>query len=256
MLHTCVYRSTTIAATGFNKVDAQEDGWLQDTDGAFVFPRSMDIYTWYMRRNQEAIERFRLESSHWRAHGMPTFVPALGRITATTEPVILPELRGPAKIIIPQLDPIYCYVEDTVGEALVTLVTLWVGDRNFNIASGEAFTLRFTCSVPVQSSVWGSGPLTPELPLPAGRYQVIGMRAIQQGITTGQIARLVFQNQGPRPGVPIVFSNIQVFPNYWRYGNYGAWGEFEHTQIPIVEILSTTTGTEAPLVDLDLIKIR
>ena len=255
MLHLCCYRSVTVAAVGFNKVDALEDGWLNEQDGAFIFPKPYDIYTWWMFRNDQTTRRFRLEASPWRDHGYPNFIPTNAREAASQVSDILPEIPRNTKITVPRLEPTYCYVEDVAGAALNTCIALWIGNQDYGIAGGETFTLKFTCSFAVQAGIWSSGVLTPEITLPSGRYQVIGMYSESPTVTL-LMTRLIFQNQPYRPGVPVNFAPLQIFPNYWRYGHYGVLGEFDHTQVPIIELLGTSSNNEAPSIYLDLIKVR
>ena len=86
--------------------------------------------------------------------------------------------------------------------------------------------------------------------LPAGQYQVVGMRV--QG-TNLVAARLVFQGFPWRPGAPAVNVLGDEDNKYFRMGRMGIWGEFDQTSPPTMDCLGVTDTTQ--VVYLDLIKV-
>jgi len=141
---------------------------------------------------------------------------------------------------------------DTTAAALQWLL-MWLADGPIRPVTGEMFTNRFTGTTTLVVDVWTNGTITPDDRLPAGRYAVVGMRAISAGIVA---ARLVFPGeQGYRPGVlGALLDDNHDWPGF-RFGGMGIFGEFEHNQIPSVEYLSSVADT-AEEVYLDLIKVR
>jgi len=118
--------------------------------------------------------------------------------------------------------------------------------------SGKIFTVKATSSTTCTANKWTSGTLTFSQDLPAGRYQVVGMRAKSANIVA---ARLMFVGQVWRAGCIGVRSYDAEYDRMFRYGNLGVFGEFEFDQPPQIEFLATS-GDTSEEVWLDLIQIR
>lgn len=109
------------------------------------------------------------------------------------------------------------------------------------------------------ANVWQATAIVFDQALRAGTYAVVGMSA--HGVTM-TAARLVFGNQGARPGVVglngVLGTKAQPdFANgLFRYGRSGVWGTFTHTNPPVVEVLCQAADAAATMrFDLDIIKI-
>lgn len=118
-------------------------------------------------------------------------------------------------------------------------------------AGTPIYTVRATNGSTLVANTWTNGALTLGQALPAGNWGVVGMKAYSAGL---QAARLVFANQGPRPGC--IGSDAIDDPDYemFRRGNLGLWGTFPHDTIPTVDFLSDSADT-SQVVLLDLIKL-
>jgi len=98
--------------------------------------------------------------------------------------------------------------------------------------------------------------------LRAGTYALVGMKATGQSMVA---ARLVFGNQGPRPGVVANargaanvggFMQVDQAKGLFRYGRLGVWGSFTHTNPPVVEVLCTVADAAATMhFAFDVIKV-
>lgn len=128
---------------------------------------------------------------------------------------------------------------------------VWLSDGETTPINGEVIAVRFTGTTTLVANSWTNAAITFDQSLPAGRYQVVGMRAESAGL---QLARLVFVGGIWRPGC-IGFANAgQVEPNIFRDGGLGAWGEFAHNTPPTIDYLSNSADTAQAGV-LDLIKL-
>lgn len=129
---------------------------------------------------------------------------------------------------------------------------IWLADGPLVPVHGDIRTLRATSSITSAGYEWAHGALSFAQTLPAGRYQVVGMRMHGTGLIAG---RLVFVGGTWRPGVPgcgaIDVEDLKVF----RRGHSGAFGEFEFDQPPSVDILSDRAVT-AQTFELDMIQVR
>ena len=83
--------------------------------------------------------------------------------------------------------------------------------------------------------------------LAAGKYQVVGMRANGTNLVA---ARLVFGNQGPRPGCPAVNDEVDQDYPLFRDGKLGVWGEFTNSNPPTLDALGVTDTAQEVFLDL------
>ena len=129
---------------------------------------------------------------------------------------------------------------------------LWLADGPIAPVRGEIHTIKADVDASSAGDVWENENMTLYQTLPAGRYQVVGMKAFGTGLLA---ARLIFVGGIWRPGVPagevVGEPEIPMF----RKGNFGVFGEFEFDQPPTVDLLGTAAVTDADLY-LDLIQIR
>ena len=136
------------------------------------------------------------------------------------------------------------------SETRVTAI-VFLADGPITPVRGKIFTVKCTSSTTLTEYQWTNGSLTFSQDLPAGRYQVVGMRAESSGLIA---ARLVFPGYPWRPGVIGRTSASQPDILQFRYGNFGIFGEFDHNRPPTVDFLSSSADT-SEVVYLDLIKV-
>lgn len=140
--------------------------------------------------------------------------------------------------------------EDAAGASRVTAL-VWFSSGPVTPVTGKIQTVRATGATTLGASVWTNCALTFSQTLPAGRYQVVGMRAQSAG---AQAARLVVPGFSWRPGCIGCDADGDIDPPRLRYGRAGVWCEFDHDAPPTVDFLSVSADT-AEVVHLDLIKI-
>jgi hypothetical protein len=140
------------------------------------------------------------------------------------------------------------------GAASNHAVGVLLADSSISEVSGLIRPVRFDTAVmtPVDLT-WVNAAIDIPDPLPAGRYACVGARLVGAGCA---FFRLVSKETGNRPGgcCNVLISN-QDAP-YQRMGKLGVWFEFEHNNLPTIDVLSTTTpGAGALHGVLDVIKI-
>lgn len=136
------------------------------------------------------------------------------------------------------------------SETQVTAI-VFLADGPITPTAGKIFTVKCTSDTELTAYEWTNGSLTFTQDLPAGRYQVVGMRAESPGLIA---ARLVFPGYSWRPGVIGRTSSSQPDIEMFRYGKFGVFGEFDHNRPPTVDFLSSSADT-SETVYLDLIKV-
>lgn len=152
------------------------------------------------------------------------------------------------------LDPfesIRALVAEGAAGAERETVLVWLTDSPATPVRGEIFTLYGTAAVTLTANAWTSAAITWSQTLPAGTYQVVGMRAESAGLVA---ARLSFVGQSFRPGCVGLDAAADIEHSIFRYGNLGVWGEFAHNQPPNVDFLSVSADTNE-YVWLDLVRV-
>lgn len=172
------------------------------------------------------------------------------------EPIILAVVFGsPPEVLFHPENPIPVTAEEALNFAMLSdpaaievhYGLVWLADGPQAPVSGNIFTLRSTATIQQTVDTWTNGNLVYDQTLPAGRYQVVGMRCRS---TDGVAARLVFPEQIARPGVPIVNAIADLDPKTFRYGRSGIWGEFPHTTPPTMDILGGVAAAQVVFMDL------
>lgn len=131
--------------------------------------------------------------------------------------------------------------------------------------TGRIETVIFDNATAAVINTWSPTAINPRQALRAGTYAVVGMKASGVSMVA---ARLVFGNQGARPGViatnsPTGAANVGSFADsvdqmngLCRYGRLGVWGTFSHINPPQVEMICSVADPIGSChFALDLIKI-
>ena len=137
---------------------------------------------------------------------------------------------------------------------------VWLGDGKYDLGALRGLpmeTLRFTGGSAAVAATWTVSAITFEQALKAGTYAVVGMKLYS---TTPVLARLLFANQGARPGcIGCVTpdAGVSAIENpMFRNGNLGVWGTFPHSAPPQMELLCQAADAAAVQQGfLDVVKI-
>ena len=143
------------------------------------------------------------------------------------------------------LEPLDVFTQN--GAAVMNRAFLWLCDGPVKPVTGKIYTVRFTTAITTATATWANGVVTFAQTLPAGHYQVVGMRAWS---ANGVVARLFFVGGAWRPGVPML--NLED-NNSWedfRFGNSGVWGEFDNTTPPSLDVMGITDTSQTGYLDL------
>lgn len=138
-------------------------------------------------------------------------------------------------------------VQATGGAPAGNYVLAWLGDGAVKPSPGKVFSVRATGVAALAAGTWVNTALTFNSSLPAGSYQVVGLRAEGANLVA---ARLVFIGGAYRPGV-LATPNAQA--NYFRRfrnGEMGVFGEFDINQPPTMDCLGATDVAQTFVLDL------
>ena len=130
-------------------------------------------------------------------------------------------------------------------------VLVWLQGEYEEPPEGEIHTVKATSTTTTTPYEWTLCPLSLTQQLEAGRYALVGAR-VEAGNAIA--ARFVIPGSEYRPGVIACKATVDTDNGIFREGRFGTFGEFEHTFIPQVEVLSAGVDT-AEVVYLDVVKI-
>jgi hypothetical protein len=170
---------------------------------------------------------------------------ANGLVFGSIAPV-LPMGMTPLPLIT--AEPLDALVQN--GAAVMNRVFVHFCDGPVKPVTGRAYTVRFTTTITEVTASWVNGAITFATPLPAGNYQVVGMRYWGANTCYG---RLFFKGSFWRPGVPAANAEANNEWPYFRYGNYGIFDVFNNVTPPSVDAMGVTDTAQQGF--LDLIKI-
>lgn len=174
--------------------------------------------------------------------------PVVGAVTFGSPPEGIYFPQSPIALVPDEALNFYFNTDNAGAAAHYGLVMLADGPQQE--VSAEIFTVRATAAASLSAGLWVNSNLTFTQTLPAGRYQVVGMRARGTNLVA---ARLVFPGGRFRPGVAALNAIGDTDPYWPRYGRMGVFGEFEHLLPPTVECLGVTDSAQTIL--LDLVKV-
>lgn len=160
-------------------------------------------------------------------------------------------VHGDSPIPLVANESINFQMQATGGAATLNYGLVWLSDGVLQPVKGPIYTVRATSAVTLAASTWVNGGLTFSQTLPAGTYQVVGMRARGPNLVA---ARLVFTGGMFRPGVAAINALGDLDPYYARYGQMGVFGQFDNTTPPTVDCLGVTDTAQTFLFDLMKIK--
>lgn len=112
---------------------------------------------------------------------------------------------------------------------------------------GKVYTVRFTTSITMVTATWVNGAITFGTTLPAGNYQVVGLRMWS---ANGVAARLFFKGSIWRPGVPMLNAEANNDLGRFRFGNNGIFDVFNNVTPPSVDALGVTDTAQVGFLDL------
>ncbi len=133
---------------------------------------------------------------------------------------------------------------------------VWFSDGPLVPSTGNYFTIRADSAQLLVANQWTNGAIVFSENLPRGRYRVVGLRAQSAGLVAARLVFVGTGSQGPwRPGVMGTNTDRHLEYPGFRYGLWGPFGEFEDTDTPTVDFLSTAADA-AEVLYFDLEQLR
>lgn len=236
MFHLAAFTGSQAVVATPTALPAIQDGYFALQSLQYVIPKALRIYGAYAQGAN--IGRADINTPSLRQVGLPSIVPVAASASILSLFPVMTTLRaGPT---IPIGDQIVIETTNGGGAAEQQTGGLWMGDGNFGLPSGDIITVRATASITAGNLAWGAGTFTFDTGLPNGRYAVIGMDVIGANLL---FARLVFPDNGPKPGVLARASTAILPSGQFMDGKMGVFGEFFQNAPPSIELFGSAAPT-------------
>jgi len=143
------------------------------------------------------------------------------------------------------------FVQSDPAAAAIHYGLVWLADGSLKPVTGPIFSVRWTAAAALAAGTWVNAPIVFSQVLPAGSYQIVGMRARGANLLA---ARCVFVGSAFRPGVVAVPAIGSTDHDYQRFGGMGVFGQFDNTTPPTMDFIGDTDVAQVGI--LDLIKVK
>lgn len=195
------------------------------------------------------ISRAQLQSPSLRAFLMHELTQLDLSATPTDPPRYIDRSLDPIRLM--PNEQLSAFVAETAAGAERETVMLLLADNVQPNVNGDIRTVRCTSATTLVAFAWSTCVLTFDQSLPAGQYQLVGLRARSTGLIA---ARAVFVGGIYRPGAIAAPGIGGIGSQLFRHGNLGVWGTFRHNTPPQIECFSASADT-SEIFELDLLPV-
>ena len=189
--------------------------------------------------------RARLESPSLRSFVNYDLQPIVNGLVFGNPPegILFPD----APLVLTPDESLNLAVLSNPAAAVVHYGLVWLADGPQPPVKGAAFSVRATAAATLSAGLWVNSAVTFSQTLPAGKYQIVGMRAVGTNLVA---ARLVFIGAAHRPGVAAC--NLAADNDHYlaRRGGLGVFGEFDSNTPPSVDCLGVTDTAQEFVFDI------
>lgn len=168
-------------------------------------------------------------------------------------PTTLPQLPWNIKnpLQLKKNENLNCYITSDPASAERASTVVWLVDSVPQKEDGEIFHARFTLNVALLAGEWANAQISFIDDLPSGVYKCGGAELVA---ATAIAARFFAKGSAWRPGFPVKQTKAGIYSNIFRNFELGSWFEFDQTNPPSIDILSSAAAAAADYVGtMDLI---
>jgi len=169
--------------------------------------------------------------------------PIVNGLVAPTAPPFVKAFDSPYPLVVNE--PMDVYIQN--GAAVMNRAGIWLADGPLKPVSGKIYTVRFTTSITAATATWVNGALTFGQTLPAGTFQVVGLRVFS---ANGVLARLFFVGSAYRPGCIVMSAEANTDLGWFRNGTIGVWDQFTNVVPPSLDLLGITDTAQVGYLDV------
>lgn len=230
--HTAAFFEDVAALATLSQVNALADNILSIRNNSFILQQDAEIpWVWL---GGASLTRARLVSASFRQVTNPEIRPYDQLITPSDDPNVMDMRRRPLRVRAQEELELQTTNDLAMGtENHTALVALDFGTPP--APSGQRFTLHGSSVTAATVDAWSELTVTWDDDLPGGNWIVIGLEYVA---ADARAARLIFENQFWRPGVPgnTDLGNLPWLPS--KDGSLGIFGRFTAFRFPTVEVLN------------------
>lgn len=246
--HLAAFRgSVTNGTTNTAIAGVPDQALTRDASSNFLAPPNSTIR--FAAAGGTNISRARINTPALREVALPYIAPPNTGLTIPSNPNLAD--FGPVAIRPRAADSVSVEATHSDAAPQVMYALMWFLFGRSEQAMGKEYRTRFTAAITASAGTWQSGAITLDQVLPAGIYQVTGMLVEGTNLLAG---RLIFPGAAYRPGV-MGYNSLTSVPHLMGTdGRLGAFGEFNSTAMPQLEIYAEAANT-AQEGYLDLVRI-
>ena len=246
MHHIAAFNSS-LAASTLAQVSAVTDGILAIQNNNFILQEPHALL--FAAAMSADLQRARIVTPKFRQITTPWIRPITSAAVPGTEPRIADYRDYP--LVFREREEIS--VEAFQSNAGAQEVTAFIG-MSWGIQPaprGDIYTMRGTSTTAAVADTWTQIAVTWQDSIPVGVFAVVGLN-VQS--TNARAARLILENQYPRPGsISTATIGSQMHPAF-RLGGLGIWGQFNSVRMPNVEVFANAADA-AHEIYLDIVKL-
>jgi hypothetical protein len=241
-------------------------GWYQSVDpgGAFValnamndphvtvsgpdvlVPELSNLVAAYAEVDFTVAPQARISAPSLLETGFQEYLGYLNNIGTRNFPFVVHDRRS-SPIPLKQVEALQFQVLSDPASATGQYGFVWLSDGAIAPVSGAIRRVRATASITLSAGTWVNGSLTFPVSLKAGRYQVVGMKAVGTGLIA---VRLVFPGMAWRPGCIGVPDVKSISSPIFEAGEFGVLGEFVHSSPPTLDAVGASGSSQQIFLDV------
>lgn len=246
MLHLAAYYGSVDPATSLIKISAVPDQALRVDGNDIVVPGGVPNLVAEAALSASTVPYYaQVSSPSLRELANQDVDPVVAAVVFGGNPPIQDHFMTPRQL--KANESLNFAIAATGGAAAANYGLVWLANGALSPVTGNIFTVRSTANASLSAGQWVNSSLTFDDTLPAGTYNVVGMRAVGTNLVA---ARLVMVGGAFRAGVPAVNSVGQRDFRYGRFGQMGSFGIFDVNQPPTVDCLGVTDTSQTIILDL------
>lgn len=251
MHHTIAWSNTSVSNTAEVDLTPVTDAVIPQSASAHFLPQ-FDTPLVYIGAASVNLQRARLSTPTLNLVTTPFIRPINQALTFGMPQRVWDLSTSP--LTLKGLEEVTLLVTQTGGAAQQVVASAGLMYQNIPAPVGNQWCLRGTSSTTTVANAWTQITMTWNNSLPTGTFGIVGMQASS---TTMIAARLICENQVPRPGVMGLQGLGNDTHELFRGGgaeNLGLWGKFHNYNMPLVEVLCTAADASFEIY-LDVVRM-
>lgn len=247
MHHICAFNSS-LAASTFAQVVAVTDQVLLVQNGNFIPQEDHGVL--FAAAMSADLQRARISTAKLRTITTPWIRPIRSAAIPAAEPRVADYRANPLVLKGYEEIEIDAFQSNAGAQEVTALLGLAWGPQSA-APVGDIMTMRGTATTAAVADTWTTLAVSWQDNLPQGRYAVVGLE-VQSA--NARAARMIIENQYPRPGSVSVTAIGDRQHEMFRKGGLGLWGVFTNIRMPIIEVFCNAADA-AHEIYLDIIRV-